>query len=82
MKDKKVFDCHWHPSEGRTHVAWKEKKEADQKEEEDIKPYLRLARFRVGECQQLRYEEQPMSKVAIAALTSGGALRAEYPLSL
>lgn len=47
-------------------------KKAGQKEEEDIKPYLRLARFRVGERQQLRYEEQPMNKVATAALTSGG----------
>lgn len=56
------------------HVAWEEKKKRAKEGgvgKEDIKPYLRLARFRVGERQQLRCEEQPMSKVATAALTSG-----------
>lgn len=54
----------------RTMMRWKKKEAGEwEEEEEDIKPYLRLARPRVGERWQLRSEES-MSEAA-AALMSG-----------
>jgi len=83
LKNEKTFDCRL-ASERWKNTSHGKRKKKRTKEEEDIKPYLRLARFRVGERQQLRCEKQPMSKVATTALTRGGrALRGpEYPLSL
>jgi len=54
----------------------RKRKRAKEEEGEDIKPYLRLARFRVGERRQLRCEEQPMSEVAAALTSVRGPVRA------